>query len=201
MPSEQRLHPATLLFDLAGHAKRFAVPALVVIFGAVAINRRAGGRFGRMPDGWEAWLLVLFVPATLASIARYLSFRLRYDEHELVIRSGLIFRNERHVPFSRIQNVDAIQNMFHRLLGVVEVRVETGGGKEEEARLSVLPRAAFEEMRRRVFASTDRDCTQPDAPAEARGTASAATQVSTLLCIYIFASCCSAASSRTRAWC
>ncbi len=51
-----------------------------------------------------------------------------------MIRSGLIFRNERHVPFSRIQNVDAIQNVFHRLFGVAEVRVETGGGKEEEAR-------------------------------------------------------------------
>ena len=82
---------------------------------------------------------------------RYVSFRLRYEDHELVIRSGLIFRNERHIPFSRIQNVDAIQNPFHRLFGVVEVRVETGGGKEEEARLSVLSLAAFEEMRQRVF--------------------------------------------------
>ena len=98
-----------------------------------------GGMFGRLPDGWEAPLLVLFVPATIASILRYVSFRLRYDDHELVIRSGLIFRNERHIPFPRIQNVDASQNVFHRLFGVVEVRVETGGGKEEEARLSVLP--------------------------------------------------------------
>ena len=166
MPSEQRLHPATLLFDLAGHAKRFAVPALMVILRRCRRSTGGpGGRFGRLPDGWEAWLLVLFVPATLASIARYLSFRLRYDEHELVIRSGLIFRNERHVPFSRIQNVDAIQNMFHRLLGVVEVRLETGGGKEEEARLSVLPHAAFEELRRRVFQERDRCTRAPDAPA------------------------------------
>ena len=167
MPSEQRLHPATLLFDLASHAKRFAVPALVVIFGLSQSTGGPASRFGRVPDGWEAWLLVLFVPATLASIARYLSFRVRYDEHELVIRSGLIFRNERHVPFSRIQNVDAVENMFHRLLGVVEVRLETGGGKEEEARLSVLPRAAFEELRRHVF--QDRSLRpQPDAPAEAQ---------------------------------
>ena len=81
MPSEQRLHPATLLFDLAAHAKRFAVPALVVIFGLSQSTGGPGGRFARGPDGWEAWLLVLFVPAALASIARYLSFRIRYDEH------------------------------------------------------------------------------------------------------------------------
>ncbi len=152
MPSEQRLHPATLLFDLAAHAKRFAVPALVVIFGLSQSTGGPGGRFARGPDGWEAWLLVLFVPAALASIARYLSFRIRYDEHELVIRSGLIFRNERHVPFSRIQHVDAVQNPVHRLLHVVEVRLETGGGKEEEARLSVLPIAALDELRRRALA-------------------------------------------------
>lgn len=151
MPSEQRLHPATLLFDLARHVKRFAVPSLLVIVGASRSSGGPGGMFGRMPAGWEAWLLVLFVPAVLVSIARYLSFRLRYDDQELVIRTGLVFRNERHVPFSRIQNVDAVQNVVHRLFGVVEVRVETGGGKEEEARLSVLPRSAFDEMRRHVF--------------------------------------------------
>lgn len=151
MPSEQRLHPATLLFDLAGHIKRFAIPALLVIVGATRSTGGDGGTFRGVPAGWEAWLLVMFVPAMIFSVARYLSFRLHYDERELVIRTGLVFRNVRHIPFARIQNVDAVQNVFHRFFGVVEVRVETGGGKEEEARLSVLPRAAFDEMRQHVF--------------------------------------------------
>lgn len=166
MPSEQRLHPATLLFDLVRHAKNFAVPAVMVIFGTSQSSGGPWGMFNRMPSGWETWLLVLFVPAAVASIVRYLTFRLRYDNHELVIRSGLIFRYERHVPFSRIQNVDAIQNVVHRLLGVVEVRVETGGGKEEEARLSVLPLAAMHELRDRVFAN--RAVIVPDAPSHLR---------------------------------
>jgi putative membrane protein len=159
MPSEQRLHPSTLIFDLAGHLKRLALPGLLVIFGMSRSSGGRGGTFGGAPAGWEVWLMILLVPAVLFSIARYLSFRLRYDEHELVIRSGLIFRNERHIPYSRIQNVDAIQNLFHRFLNVVEVRVETGGGAEEEARLSVLPHAALEEMRRRVFSG--RSAAQP----------------------------------------
>ena len=154
MPSEQRLHPATLLFDLAGHIKRFALPGVLVLAGVSRSTSGPGGNFGRIPDGWEVWLLVLFVPAVLLSIARYLSFRLLYEENELVIRSGLIFRTERKIPYSRIQNVDAIQNAVHRLLHVVEVRVETGGGKAEEARLSVLPLAALDELRTRVFGST-----------------------------------------------
>lgn len=157
MPSEQRLHPATLLFDLAGHIKRFAIPAVLVIVGAARSTGGDGGTFRGVPAGWEAWLLVMFVPAMIFSVARYLSFRLHYDERELVIRTGLVFRNVRHIPFARIQNVDAVQNVFHRFCDVVEVRVETGGGKEEEARLSVLPRAAFDEMRERVFTARSQD--------------------------------------------
>jgi putative membrane protein len=163
MPSEQRLHPATLLFDLAGHVKRFAVPAVLVMLGMSTSTGGPAGNMGRLPAGWEGWLLILFVPATLVSIARYLSFRLRYDEHELVIKTGLLFRNERHIPYSRVQNVDAVQNAVHRLLNVVEVRLETGGGKEEEARLSVLPLAALDELRARVVGRANG--AQPEAAA------------------------------------
>jgi putative membrane protein len=170
MPSDLRLHPVSLLFDLVKHLKSFALPALLLIFGVARTSRSEDWNFG-VPAGAEVWLLALLIPAVVASVARYVSFRLRYDENELVIRSGLLFRNERHVPFSRIQNLDAVQNVFHRLFGVVEIRVETGGGKDEEARLSVLPRDAFNEMRRRVFA--DRKAAPgaaPHVPAEAETT-------------------------------
>jgi len=97
-------------------------------------------------------------------VFRYITFRLSFAERELVIRSGLIFRNERHIPFSRIQNIDAIQNAFHRVLGVVEVRVETGGGQEEEARLSVLPLSALDEIRARVFGGRPESMEHPGHP-------------------------------------
>src|SRR6185436_16514915 len=54
-----------------------------------------------------------------------------------------------------IQNLDAVRNIAHRLLGVAEVRVETGGGKAPEATISVLHETVFEEMRRRIFAGRD----------------------------------------------
>ena len=82
-----------------------------------------------------------------------------------MIRSGILFRNERHVPYHRIQNLDAVQNVFHRALRVIEVRVDTGASKEPEATISVLPEAAFADMRRRVFAG--RAPAVPDAAAPA----------------------------------
>ncbi|HEX5108338.1 MAG TPA: PH domain-containing protein [Vicinamibacterales bacterium] len=140
MPSEQRLHPASILFSFGSVLKRFALPGLLVL---------VAGR--RSETGADVWMMLLLIPAVLLAITRYLTFRIRYEPHELIIRSGLVFRNERHIPYARIQNLEAIRHVVHRLLGVVEVRVENAAGKDPEATISVLPEAAFGEMRRRVF--------------------------------------------------
>ena len=164
MPSEQRLHPLSILFAFAGSLKAFAVPGLLVLFAGRSSSGGPGGSFGRFSPNWEIWMMLLLIPAGLAAIARYLSFRIRYESSDLIIRSGIIFRNERHIPYSRIQNLEAVRNVFHRAFGVVEVRVENASGKETEAKISVLPLAAFEEMRRRVFEGKSRGA--PTAPAE-----------------------------------
>ena len=146
MRSDYRLHPASVLFGLGAQLKNFALPGVLVLVGV----NRAGA-------DWEPWLMLLLVPSTLVAIMRYVSFRYRFEPNELVIRSGFIFRNERHVPYARIQNLDAVKTVAHRLLGVVEVRLQTGAGKEPEAVMSVIPVGAFEEMRRRVFQHRDVD--------------------------------------------
>lgn len=141
MPSEHRLHRLSFLFSLGRHIRSFLLPGLLLV-----ITARTS-QWG----GWEAWAMLGFVPVALGSLFDYIFLRYRYDRDEIVIRSGFIFRNERHIPYARIQNIDAMQNPLHRVLGVADVRVETGGGQKPEATLSVLPLDAFEEMRRRVF--------------------------------------------------
>lgn len=141
MPSERRLHPLSFAFDITGQVRQLVVPGLVVLVGA-----------GSAGLDWQAWLTLLVIPYSIVALVRSLTFRYRFDPDELVITSGLIFRNERHVPYGRIQNIDAVQNVLHRVLRVVEVRVETGGGDEPEARMRVLPLPALEEMRARVLA-------------------------------------------------
>jgi putative membrane protein len=148
MPSERRLHPVSFLFALLGHAKQLVVPGLIVLLGA-----RSGG------DGWEIWAMVLIIPYAIAAIGRTLSYRYRFDPSELVIRTGFVFRNERHIPYTRIQNVDSVQNVLHRLFGVTTVTIETGGASESEATLSVVSLDAFQELRSRVF--EERGTAQP----------------------------------------
>ena len=106
---------------------------------------------GSNEDWWSVYALALLLPYAVFVVVEYLSFRYRYDAGELVIREGVFFRNQRHVPYDRIQNIDAVQNVLHRIAGVVEVKIQTAGGKEPEATLSVLSLADLEEMRSRVF--------------------------------------------------
>lgn len=141
MPSEHRLHPSSFLFAVGGQLKNFLLPGIVVLFTA-----------GVSGGNWEIWLMTLVVPVAFFSFIRTLSYRYRLDEAELVVRTGFVFRNERHIPYGRIQNVEVVQNVFHRLLGVVEVKIETGGSHEDEARMRVVTQAAHQEIRARVFA-------------------------------------------------
>jgi putative membrane protein len=181
MPSEHRLHPTSILFALGGSLRSFAVPAILLLFTTSRSSPDASnsGNWGPaawmnrwMPGdleiaNWQFWLLLFLIPALVVALARYFSFRLRYEGTELVIRSGIVFRNERHVPYARIQNLDAVRNVAHRLFGVAEIRVETGGGQTPEATISVLHETVFEEMRRRIFEgralATAASVDQPDA--------------------------------------
>lgn len=152
MPSDRRLHPSTVLFAFLTQIRLFVVPGLLVLVGAS--SRGVEWWMPRVLPGdnwWEPWMMLLIIPNALVALFRYLTYRYRYEDKELVIRSGLIFRRERHVPYARIQNIDAVQNVLHRVIGVADVKIETGGGDTAEATMSVLPMTAFHEMRARVF--------------------------------------------------
>ncbi|PSP97308.1 hypothetical protein BRC94_10595 [Halobacteriales archaeon QS_5_70_17] len=67
----------------------------------------------------------------------------RRFEYELTgdtldIRSGVVSRRDREIPYPRIQNVDISRNVAHRLLGVAEIRIETAGGSSTEAQLQYV---------------------------------------------------------------
>jgi putative membrane protein len=139
-PADRRLHPVSLLFIIGALARSLLLPGIVVL----AFASRRGDP--------EVWLMIVFVPALVASLVRYGTYRYRLDPDELVIREGILFRNERHVPYARIQNIDLQQNPLHRAFGVAQVRIETAGGARPEATMRVLSLAAVEHMRQRVFA-------------------------------------------------
>jgi len=136
--SDRKLHPLSILFAVAGQLKSFALPAILFIFFSKGAT-------------WQLWAMGFSVPLSLIGVYRYLTFRYRFDADEIVILTGLFFRNERRLRYERIQNIEVVRNPAHRLLRVADIRLQTGGGKEPEARLSVLGGGAVDEIRQLVF--------------------------------------------------
>lgn len=133
--SEDRyLHPLSVIFSLTDLIKQNLIPAFLGIFGA------ANGDLV-----YVGIALLFFVPTFVFALIRYFTIRYRISDGELVVQEGLFFRRVRTVPVERIQNIDMVQGVLHRMLNLAEVRVETASGTKPEAVLKVL---SLDEMQR-----------------------------------------------------
>jgi putative membrane protein len=144
MSSEERsrLHPASVLFLFLGHARGFLLPVIAIIV------------FSETPD-WEIWGLLILIPITLFEVWHYFTLRYWITGDDLIVKQGIIIREERHIPLERIQAIDSTQNLLQRIFGVVEVRVETAGSNKPEAHLRVLSLEARDRLRKQVFQAAE----------------------------------------------
>lgn len=124
---ERRLHPFSWLFVLVAQLREFALPLIALLV------------FGSRGDSWQWFGLVGVGALTGLAVVRYYTYRFRVAGGELVIRSGLLHRNVRHIPLQRIQNVALKRTVLHRVFGVAEVKLESAvGGVSAEAQMRVL---------------------------------------------------------------
>lgn len=123
---ERRLHPWSWLFVLVQQLRSFALPLLVLFF-----NPKEG-------NSWDLYGLIGVGVLALWSIALYFTYRFRVTPDGLEIRSGLLQRSLRNIPWQRVHNVALHQSILHRLFRVAEVRLESAGGMRPEAEMRVL---------------------------------------------------------------
>ena len=133
----QALHPASVPVNLipqAAQTVRSAWPLLIPLYFGTS-----NGVEGAINLGFLVALFFLFFMRTLI---HFFTLRYRVDNGLLQIRTGLIYRKTRELAVERIQNVERKQNIFHRLSGLVEIRIETAAGEEVEGLLSALDKRA-----------------------------------------------------------
>ena len=114
------LEPASLLVNLLPdlwRTARAAWPLLLAVF--------VGGGIANVVN--LGLLTVFFGSAIGRTVLHFLTLRYRLHEGKLEIRTGLIGRRFRVIDPGRIQNVEIVQNVFHKLAGLVELRIETAG--------------------------------------------------------------------------
>jgi len=97
-----------------------------------------------------------------AYVSRY-EYRVTADTFD--IRSGVLSRREREIPFDRVQNVDIAQNVVQRGLGISEVRLETAGGGDTEARLRYVSRTEADRLQN-LISERKRGVTREEAERE-----------------------------------
>lgn len=131
---ERRLHKSSPIFILLDNIKKILFPILIALLGP-------GGSY------WEYIALAIALIVSLASIVQYRFYRYWLEPHQIRVKEGVIFRNERQVPYKRIQNLNLSQNPLHRILGVVTVQLESASGGKPEAVINVVDMDAVNELK------------------------------------------------------
>lgn len=60
-------------------------------------------------------------------------FHFELAEDSLIVRSGIVARQERHMPYSRFQNVLVKQDLLDRVFGIKQVIIENASGSGDMA--------------------------------------------------------------------
>jgi putative membrane protein len=144
VPDEgERLHISGLFVGFITGLPQLAFPLLAAIFGVRSSNNPilipiviAIALFFSLFFRWIAWM----------------RFRYHIGEHDIRIEKGILSRTARSIPYERIQDVSIEQRPLARLMGLGEVKFETGGGKGDDAKLSFVSMGEAERLRKVVKA-------------------------------------------------
>ncbi|MBK6707079.1 MAG: PH domain-containing protein [Sphingomonadales bacterium] len=139
----QRLHPLGLFVSFISGLPQLFLPIVAVLFGSGSRNR---------PELIPLVILgVLFVSLFFRWLG-WMRFQYHLGEDDIRIERGILSRSARSIPYDRIQDVSIEQKPLPRLLGLGEVKFETGGGDGEDAKLSYVSLSEAERLRETIKA-------------------------------------------------
>jgi putative membrane protein len=133
----RRVHPGTIAIGFLRKAPQ----------NLLALPVFAGWMSGR-GIGWA--LIIAAIAGGVALFFTWLNwwrFTYMVGAEELVVQRGVLSLSRRSIPLERIQDVSIERKPLHRLFGLAEVRVETGGGDADEAVLDSVSLAEAERLR------------------------------------------------------
>jgi putative membrane protein len=91
-------------------------------------------------EGYDAYVYQLVVVAgvVVAALVRWLVTRWKLDGATLRIETGLLRRDSRQLPMTRIQAVDVVRPLLARVLGLASLQIRLAGAGKGEDRLAYL---------------------------------------------------------------
>ena len=142
----ERLHPLFLVKGIGGSIRGLA--GLYAFLGYLVISGQ-----------WSFAILAAIASllfGIVGGILYWRRFEYRVGQSEIRIDSGILSRRHRSIPFERIQDADITQGPLDRLLGIAQVKLETGGGSAgknaEEGVLQAITLQRAHELRKLIRA-------------------------------------------------
>lgn len=135
MNERRKLHPVYILFGLLNTIQGFIPFILIALF--------KGIDWSELRWYWYAGVAAAAVGIMLFSFLEWKRFGFWLEEDRIIIRKGLLFRDEKTIYYGRIHSVNVEQPLIQRLLGVAQVKIETPGGNKKAD--GILPALSVKE--------------------------------------------------------
>jgi putative membrane protein len=153
-PDGGEWHQANWVFVLIGGLRYFRGMLLPLVF--VIFTQRGGD--SRADFIWYGIAGVAGVVSIGASLIQWWFYRYRVSDRDITLRSGIVSKQERVIPFERIQSVNLEDAPLERIFQVVKVKVDTGagGGSDSEIELQAMSQADAVALRSQLLAGRQR---------------------------------------------
>jgi putative membrane protein len=144
----QRTSPIAVVFFLSNSARQLVTngfPAVAVVVATYA----SGG------DTRKAWmltgLLVVGAISIVGSIFSWLRFRFCIVGDKVLVRSGVLQREELSVDFDRIQNISIREPVYMRPFGLALLSIDTAGSGQKEIVLGGISKDIAIQLRETIL--------------------------------------------------
>lgn len=144
MNEPRKLHRLFILFPLVGSVK-----SLIPIAALVSIKFLNGKSLRDIPWYWlSAVILILVTLLLLLGYLKWKRFVYTLEEDKILIRRGVLFREELSIYTGRIHSMNMEQPLLQRILGLTQVRIETPGKTEGGGILPAVTNSEGERLQR-----------------------------------------------------
>lgn len=141
-----KLHPISSIINFLKGLKELIVP-IAIIFLSRLLNTS---------DEMNFWtdlfpILIIGIPIIFylfSGIIKWWTFVYWFEDEELRVEYGLFIKKKKYIPFERIQSLNYKEGIFHQLLGLVQVMIETAGSTngKPEVELTAITKVAAKQI-------------------------------------------------------
>lgn len=153
-PGPHRASPLGIAVQLVKVVLILLIVMASLVFSALSGEMGQAGDDGRIVViATGASLVVALIISIVSSVLSWYVSTWELADDGLVLRSGLIVRKQRRIPYQRVHSVDLSASVVERILGLTSLRVDTGASEAgADNGVKFMKRAEAEALKRALFA-------------------------------------------------